>query len=169
MLGARGYVEGGRELHAQLPDLATVVVALGSGGTMAGLVAALGPEHVLGVHTGAVDDPRPVVADLVAGLTGRAPDPGALRIRDDQAGAGYGIQTDAVAEAMVAAARAEGIVLDPVYIGRAMAGLAAAVADGTVHSGRRTVFLHTGGLPGLFGHGVAAARAEALLETFHCG
>ncbi|MET9001842.1 pyridoxal-phosphate dependent enzyme [Amycolatopsis sp. NPDC004169] len=169
VLGARGYVEGGRELHAQLPDLDTVVVAVGSGGTMAGLVAALGPEHVLGVHSGAVDDPRAVVADLVAGLTGQELDPGVLRIRADQVGAGYGSQTDAVAEAMVTAARTEGIVLDPVYTGRAMAGLAAAVADGTVHSGQRTVFLHTGGLPGLFGHDVAVARAEALLEIFDRG
>jgi L-cysteate sulfo-lyase len=51
------------------------------------------------------------------------------------------------------------VVLDPVYTGRAMAGLAAAVANGTVRPGTRTVFLHTGGLPGLFGHPQALARA----------
>jgi L-cysteate sulfo-lyase len=48
VVGARGYVECGRELLAQAPDLVTVVVAVGSGGTMAGLVARLGTERVLG-------------------------------------------------------------------------------------------------------------------------
>jgi D-cysteine desulfhydrase len=50
------------------------------------------------------------------------------------------------------AARTEGIFLDPTYTARALAGLAALVADGRIKPGDRTVFLHTGGLPGLFGH-----------------
>ena len=58
-VGARGYVACARELQQQLPDLDTVVVALGSGGTMAGLVAALGPDKVLGIDTGAMPDPCP--------------------------------------------------------------------------------------------------------------
>lgn len=52
---------------------------------------------------------------------------------------------------MSTAARAEGLVVDPTYTGRAMAGLIAAATDGTLPPGR-VVFLHTGGLPGLFGH-----------------
>jgi D-cysteine desulfhydrase len=84
--------------------------------------------------------------------------------RLDQVGPGYPTQTDAVAAAMELAARTEGIVLDPVYTGRAMAGLVAAVADGTVRPGSRTVFLHTGGLPGLFGHPAALARAAGSLS-----
>ena len=55
-LSAEGYAEGGRELLRQLPDISTVVVAVGSGATMAGLVSVLGPERVLGVHCGAVTD-----------------------------------------------------------------------------------------------------------------
>jgi L-cysteate sulfo-lyase len=162
--GALGYVEAGDEIYAQVPDVETVVVALGSGGTMAGLVAALGPGSVLGVHTGAVDDPTAVVLGLLDGLD--CPPVGAadLRIRLDQVGPGYPTQTDAVAAAMELAARTEGIVLDPVYTGRAMAGLVAAVADGTVRPGSRTVFLHTGGLPGLFGHPAALARAAGSLS-----
>jgi L-cysteate sulfo-lyase len=156
--GALGYVEAARELHAQVPDLDTVVVALGSGGTMAGLVAELGADAVLGVHTGAVDDPAATVAGLLAGLASRVPAE-RLRIRLDQVGAGYATQTDAVADAMLLAARTEGLVLDPVYTGRAMAGLVAAAEDGTVRPGTRTVLLHTGGLPGLFGHPEALARA----------
>ncbi|MFD9736400.1 pyridoxal-phosphate dependent enzyme [Umezawaea sp. NPDC059074] len=157
-VGARGYVDGGRELLAQVPDVDEVVVAVGSGGTMAGLVVALGVDRVLGVHCGAVDEPGRVVANLVAGVDGAVVEP---RIRLDQVGAGYGVLSDPVMAALELTARTEGIVLDPVYTGRAMAGLVAAVREGSVAAGRRTVFLHTGGLPGLFGHPEAVARALA--------
>jgi L-cysteate sulfo-lyase len=162
--GAQGYVEAGEELLAQLPGLTTTVVAVGSGGTMAGLVVALGAERVLGVHCGAVPDPGRAVARLVGGLSGdqqTVP----LRLRFDQVGAGYSALTDQVSEAMLTAARTEGIVLDPVYTGRAMAGLIAAVREGDVHPGERTVFLHTGGLPGLFGHSGALAHTRSLVEA----
>ncbi|MFJ2651997.1 D-cysteine desulfhydrase family protein [Streptomyces sp. NPDC087420] len=166
VLAARGYAEAGRELLAQAPDLATVVVAMGSGGTMAGLVHALGADRVLGVDVGAVTDPGQVVSDFVAGLAGpgtRAPY--TLRLRRDQVGAGYAELTDGVMDALTVTARAEGVVLDPVYTGRAMAGLIAAVAEGDVRPGQRTVFLHTGGLPGLFGHGPAMARARSAVTA----
>jgi 1-aminocyclopropane-1-carboxylate deaminase/D-cysteine desulfhydrase-like pyridoxal-dependent ACC family enzyme len=65
-----------------------------------------------------------------------------------------------------AAARTEGIVLDPIYTGRALAGLIAAVRDGDIAPGQRTIFLHSGGLPGLFGHPAALAQAEAALIDF---
>ncbi|WP_066952540.1 D-cysteine desulfhydrase family protein [Streptomyces lushanensis] len=161
VLGARGYVECGRELLAQAADPRTVVVALGSGGTMAGLVAALGPERVLGVHCGAVPEPAATVSALVTGLTGTHCAPGDLRIALDQVGEGYGALTEPVMEALIRTARAEGTVLDPVYTGRAMAGLMAAVEAGGIAPGRRTVFLHTGGLPGFFGHRATLTRAEA--------
>ncbi|MFC8513778.1 D-cysteine desulfhydrase family protein [Streptomyces sp. NPDC057257] len=158
-LGVRGYVEGGQEVLAQLPDVAHVVVALGSGGTMAGLVGALGAERVLGVHCGAVDEPAATVAEL-AGV-----DPGSLRVRTDQVGAGYGVLHEPVLAAMRTAAATEGIVLDPVYTGRAMAGLFAAVRDGDIGPGQRTVFLHSGGLPGLFGHAEAVHRTVSALSS----
>ncbi|WP_351230736.1 D-cysteine desulfhydrase family protein [Streptomyces sp. NPDC002133] len=165
VLGARGYVECGRELLAQAPDLATVVVALGSGGTMAGLVDALGPARVLGVHCGAVDDPARTVSDLVCGLSGTACPPESLRLRLDQVGDSYGALTEPVMAALTLAARTEGIVFDPIYTGRAMAGLAQAVEDGDIVPGQRTVLLHSGGLPGLFGHPETLARAEAALKA----
>ena len=164
VLGAQGYVEAGEELLAQLPGLTTAVVAVGSGGTMAGLVFALGAEHVLGVHCGAVPDPEQVVGRLVGGLSGRQ-ETVRLRLRLDQVGPGYSALTDQVREAMLTAARTEGIVLDPVYTGRALAGLIAAVREGDVRPGERTVLLHTGGLPGLFGHPGAMAQASSLVET----
>ncbi|MFD3417908.1 D-cysteine desulfhydrase family protein [Streptomyces decoyicus] len=165
-LGAYGYAECGRELLGQAPELDTVVVALGSGGTMAGLVDALGPTRVLGVHCGAVDDPAGTVTGLVAGLSGAVLAPEALRLRLDQVGAGYGTLTDASMDALTLAGRTEGIVLDPVYTGRALAGLRAAVRDGSVTPGERTVFLHSGGLPGLFGHATAVARSQDALTDF---
>jgi L-cysteate sulfo-lyase len=146
--GALTYVEAGREILEQLPDVRHVVVAVGSGGTAAGLVTALGARRVLGVDVGATSDARGRVASLVTELGG---DPTALRLRSDQVGAGYSTLTDAVGAAMVLAARTEGLVLDPIYTGRALAGLVAAVRQGDVRPGERTALLHTGGLPGLFG------------------
>ncbi|MET9384797.1 pyridoxal-phosphate dependent enzyme [Streptomyces sp. NPDC002928] len=159
-LGALGYVRCGEELSEQVPDLERAVVALGSGGTMAGLVASLGPDRVLGVDTGALDDPLPVVAAFVADLLPEPVRPEQLQMRSDQVGSGYGNLTEAVKSALTVAARTEGIILDPIYTGRAMAGLIAAVEDGSIRPGRTTVFVHTGGLPGLFGHQAAVAYGE---------
>lgn len=157
--GALAYADAARELRAQLPGDSVSVVALGSGGTMAGLVAGLGSSNVLGVHVGAVSDPRAVTAGLVSAVTGEPVSPETLRVRIDQVGAGYSTLTEQAAEAIRLAARTEGIVLDPVYTGRAMAGLAAAVRDGDIGPETTVVFWHTGGLPGLFGHRDAAVIA----------
>ncbi|MEU0854046.1 D-cysteine desulfhydrase family protein [Streptomyces griseofuscus] len=159
-LGARGYARCGEELRAQLPGLRTAVVALGSGGTMAGLVAALGTGSVLGVDVGALADPAAAVVAFAAPLTSEEVTAERLRVRRDQVGAGYAALTEPVAEALRLAARTEGIVLDPTYTGRALAGLAAAVREGDVRPGEKTVFVHTGGLPGLFGHPAAVTAAE---------
>jgi L-cysteate sulfo-lyase len=148
VVGARGYVEAGEEILDQVPDVRHVVVSLGSGGTAAGLVAALGADRVLAVDTGATADPQERTARLIVGLGG---DPAGLRLRRDLVGDGYSTLPEPVAEALVLAARTEGVVLDPVYTGRALAGLVAAVRDGDVRPGERTVFVHTGGLPGVFG------------------
>ncbi|MGJ6961015.1 D-cysteine desulfhydrase family protein [Streptosporangium sp. G11] len=157
-LGAIGYVEAGHEIDGQLPAVRTVVCAVGSGGTMAGLVAALGADRVLGVDTGAMRDPRSAVARMASEASGVPVAEEQLRIRDDQLGDGYGLLSQTTAGAIHLAARTEGIVLDPTYTGRAMAGLVAAVKDGTIRPGETTVFLHSGGLPGLFGHPAARQR-----------
>jgi D-cysteine desulfhydrase len=166
VLGARGYVVCGRELLHQAPDLATVVTALGSGGTMAGLVHALGAGRVLGVDCGAIEQPAETVATLVGGLAGAAPDPTALRLRLDHVGAGYAVLTEPVMAALTVAARTEGLILDPIYTGRALAGLMSAVAEDGIKPGERTVLLHSGGLPGLFGHPGAVARSVRALSEF---
>jgi L-cysteate sulfo-lyase len=150
---AEAYVAAGRELTAQQADVRHVVVAVGSGGTMAGLVTALGADRVIGVDCGAVADARETVGDLVAAMRPDAhPAADELRLDRSQIGSGYEHMGPATRDALSLAARTEGIVLDPTYTGRAMAGLVGAVAAGRIRPGERTVFLHTGGLPGLFGH-----------------
>ncbi|WP_237571062.1 pyridoxal-phosphate dependent enzyme [Mycolicibacterium lacusdiani] len=91
-VGAHGYRIAAQEIVDDRPDVDHVVCALGSGGTMAGLVAGLGADRVLGVHTGAVYDPRVQVAGLLADM-GEVIDPAALRIRSDQVGDGYEVLT----------------------------------------------------------------------------
>jgi D-cysteine desulfhydrase len=149
---AQGYVDCARELSIELADFDHVVVAFGSGGTMAGLVAGLGADRVIGVDTGAVPDPLTTLDNLLAGMPGVTVRRAHLRIDGSQVGPGYGYLTDAVAAAIRLAARTEGLFLDPVYTGRALAGLASLAAAGRIRPGDRTIFVHTGGLPGLFGH-----------------
>jgi L-cysteate sulfo-lyase len=150
-IGARGYVDCGAEIEAALPGVRHVVTAVGSGGTMAGLVAHLGAGRVLGVDVGAIGDPDIRVAAMASALgTGIAP--GDLRMRRDQVGPGYGRVAEPAREALLAAARLEGIFLDPVYTAKALSGLAAEVREGGIGRDEPTVFVHTGGLPGLFGH-----------------
>jgi D-cysteine desulfhydrase len=145
---AQGYVDCARELSEQLPDFDRVVTAVGSGGTMAGLVAALGPERVFGVDAGAIADPHTTVAALVNEMPGAEVKVEDLQIDRGQVGDGYSALTERVREALKLAARTEGLFLDPTYTGRAMASMVA----GSVPRHGRTIFLHSGGLPGLFGH-----------------
>jgi D-cysteine desulfhydrase len=166
-VGALGYVRAAAELQEQavaaFGDAAgaaagagpeVVVVADGSGGTHAGLAAGLGDlDLVLGVDVGArpdLDDVVPAKAEEVARLAGLDGPRGTVRVDHDQVGGGYGAATDGCREAVLLAARQEGLVLDPVYTGKAMAGLIAARADGRIGPATRTVFVHTGGMPALF-------------------
>lgn len=157
-VGAIGYRDAGTELLGQDPSVGRVVVAVGSGGTMAGLVVALGAERVLGVDTGAMADPAPAVARMASELSGRPLEAQELLIDRSLLGPGYGSVTDEVLDALQLAARTEGIVLDPTYTARAMAGLIRAARSGEIRAGSRTVFWHTGGLPGLLGHRDALDR-----------
>ena len=152
-LGALGYVRCAVEILAQAPHTDLVVVASGSGGTHSGLAAGLGDHaRVHGVDVGA----RPRIAAYVQDLAARAaalaelpPPVGEAVVDNTQVGAGYAAHTDACREAIAMAARLEGVVLDPVYTGKAMAGLIAAARRGELGAAR-VVFVHTGGLPGLF-------------------
>ena len=153
-LGSLGYVTCARELLDDLPELSLVVVASGSGGTHAGLAAGLGHHaRVLGVDVGARPDLAAHVARLAAStatLAGVAAPAGQPCIDTTQIGPGYAMPTDGCREAVHLAARIEGLVLDPTYTGKALAGLIAARRRGHIAPSTHTVFMHTGGLPSLF-------------------
>jgi D-cysteine desulfhydrase family pyridoxal phosphate-dependent enzyme len=157
VIGALGYVAAADELQSQLdrvdaPD-ALVVVADGSGGTHAGLVAGLGDHaRVLGVDVGTRPDLDETVAAKaveVAAAAARPAPRGDVRVEHEFFGAGYGAPTEGCREALDLAARCEGLLLDPVYTGKALAALIGRCREGSLGD-RPLVFLHTGGTPALF-------------------
>jgi len=157
-VGALGYVRAAAELREQAAalfgDIELVVTAAGSGGTHAGLAAGLGDLGlVLGVDVGArsdLDTAVPAKAAEAAALAGLPAPAGTVRVDHQRVGRGYGAPTDECRRAVRLAARTEGLLLDPVYTGKALAGLIAAREQGSVGPATPTVFLHTGGLPALF-------------------
>lgn len=164
--GVCAYADAVDELRAQLDGTSVdwVVVADGSGGTHAGLLAGFGADvQVLGVDVGTrpdLDDVVPRLAHEAAARTSRKAPPERAIIDHERFGDGYGASTDDSLEAMRLAARLEGLVLDPVYTGKAMAGLVAAIRDERFTSRDTVVFWHTGGAPALF-----ASRYAAVLGT----
>ena len=152
-IGQLGYVRAALEVREQLPHTALIATADGTGGTHAGLVAGWGDHAaVLGVDVGTRPDLDVVVpreAAAAAELAGRPAPGGTCRIDHDQIGDGYGAPTRGCREALDLAARLEGLLLDPVYSGKAMAGLIAAVRGGHVPTEGAIVFVATGGLPAL--------------------
>lgn len=172
-IGVWGYVAASGELAMDFAANAIaprhLVVATGSGGTQAGLTAGLRafglPCEVLGVAV--CDDAawfrNKVHADLVAWKEryGVAMDLGQLNIRvsEDYIGAGYGRASAAVFATIAQAARLEGLVLDPVYTGKAFHGMLEEIRAGRLCEADDIVFVHTGGIFGLF-----AQRAEAMRE-----
>jgi D-cysteine desulfhydrase len=147
-------VRAAEELAVQVPDVEVVVVADGSGGTHAGLVAGFGDHaRVLGVDVGT----RPGLAEAVtataveaAAMAGLPAPVGSCQLDGERIGDGYGAPSAEARRALDLAARLEGLVLDPVYTGKAMAGLIAAVGDGRIGTTGSIVFVHTGGMPALF-------------------
>ncbi|MFZ4519914.1 MAG: D-cysteine desulfhydrase family protein [Microthrixaceae bacterium] len=164
-VGTLGYVGAGLELAAQLRDLprpaAAVVLAVSTGGTLAGLLTGLRGAGcavpVLGVDVyRPAERTRPAVRELLDGVTellsATAPADDEVHLDDRFLGPGYGIPTEAMREAVELAARTEGLLLDPVYSGKAMAALLAWGRSGRFGDDGPVVFLHTGGAPGLFAY-----------------
>jgi L-cysteate sulfo-lyase len=165
-VGALGYVTAALELCEQANvaglDIDLLVTATGSTGTQAGLLAGLeGCRSGIPVLGICVRSPRPVQEEKVHALAQRTADllgtPGTVArdrvvANDDYVGGGYGVPTDGMMEALELVARTEGIVLDPVYSGKAMAGLIDLVRRGHFAPEDNVVFLHTGGAVGLFGY-----------------
>lgn len=165
-IGALGYVVCALEMVDQFNnqgiDVACVVHATGSAGTQAGLVAGLEGSRsripVLGIGVRA---PREAQETNVYNLAVKTADllgvPGAVsresvKANCDYVGAGYGLPTPGMVEAVTLLARLEGILLDPVYSGKGMAGLIDLCRKGYFKKGENVVFVHTGGAVGLYGY-----------------
>ncbi len=165
-IGALGYVNAAIELVGQANDIGLdidhIVHATGSAGTQAGLVAGLTAIRsgipVLGVSVRANTTAQEVaVLDLALATADHIGATGCLTaddvvVDDDQVGPGYGLATDAMVDAMRLVARTEGIVLDPVYSGKAMAGLIDRIRRGAYDRAEHVVFLHTGGAQSVSAH-----------------
>ncbi len=164
-LGCLGYVQAAAEIDSQVEALGlenvTVVTAMGTGGTLAGLAAGfalLGSRHrVLGIDVGKLWKGCPAsiacLAEETCTLLGErhafAPKDIPL-IEERYVGAGYGTPSPEGNAALRWVAECEGIFLDPVYTGKAMAGLLDLIAQGYFGRAATVIFLHTGGIPGLF-------------------
>lgn len=165
VVGCLGYVEAARELHEQVMarglEKVTMVTAVGSGGTLAGLMAGLkllnSSVNLLGIDVGKLWKTFPasiarLAGELCAALGQRHTFTAAdvPIIERQYVGPGYAAFTDEVAVAMRTLAANEGIILDPVYTGKAFAGLLDLVGNGRFAADENIIFLHTGGLPGLW-------------------
>lgn len=159
-LGALGYEAAFQEFLSQQVRADWIVVASSSGGTQAGLV--LGAKRagwkgkVLGIS---IDEPQKHLQEVVAAIATDAADrlgeslkitPDEVLVNADYLGQGYGILGAPEIEAIQLFARSEGLLLDPVYTGRAAAGLIDLARKGVFQRGETVLFWHTGGTPALF-------------------
>jgi D-cysteine desulfhydrase family pyridoxal phosphate-dependent enzyme len=167
--GCLGYVLAALEIHEQVEELGmtdelvTVVTAAGTGGTLAGLMAGFklvgSQANVLGIDIGKLWKSFPAsIARLANDLCLALGKPGRFRpdktplIEDRYAGPGYARISAEVPDAMKLLAQMEGIVLDPVYTGKAFAGLIDMIASGRFTKDEHLIFLHTGGYPALWAY-----------------
>lgn len=170
-LGALGYVDGAREIVSQMDQASLqfdeIVVATGSGATHAGLLFGLRAMGcnipVIGAcvrRTKELQTPRIIercteIADLLK--IDNPVDPSDVTITDDALAPGYGKLNDSAVEAITLSAHKEGIILDPVYTAKSMAGFI--VRARCSKPDQNLLFIHTGGQPAIFGY-------ESDLEPF---
>lgn len=165
-VGALGYVACAEELLFQSSQqrlrIDHIVHATGSTGTQAGLVTGLTATHsqipLLGISVRALKAKQEENVYALAqrtwqllGIPGELPR-SAVQVNSDYVGKGYGIPTEGTLEALRLLAQLEGILLDPVYSGKGMAGLIDLIRQGHFRADENIVFIHTGGSAGLFGY-----------------
>ena len=165
-IGALGYVDCALELMWQANSegivIDHVVHATGSAGTQAGLITGLKATNskipLLGIG---VNAPRDVQEEKVYKLAVETSEyvgaPGVVQREDivancDYVGEGYGIPTTTMNDAVMLLARLEGLLFDPVYSGKGLAGMIDLTGKGFFAGVRNIVFVHTGGVAGLFGY-----------------
>jgi D-cysteine desulfhydrase len=165
-LGCLGYVRAVAELAAQAAErnlrIDAMVVAAGSTGTLAGILLgarlSMPNTRVYGVSV----SPRAAAGKRkCARIAGEAaerlgldwrPTAAEIPIDDRWLGPAYGVPTPEGLDAIRLAARTEGLLLDPVYTGKALAGTRGLAAEGSLRTEETVVFWHTGGAPALFAH-----------------
>lgn len=165
VLGGLGYVRAALELHRQAQaeglENAWVMLAVGTGGTLAGLWAGLtllrSPLRLLGLDIGALWKDFPAtIAHLAERICARLGEPHRFSraevplIERTYVGSGYGVPSPSGNEALRRLAQTEGILLDPIYTAKAFAGMLELSEKGQLGKEEPVIFLHTGGLPALF-------------------
>ena len=167
--GAAGYLEAAVELLAQANAMSVridaIVHASTSGGTQSGLYTGTkltqSGVQVIGISAG---PRREVVVKRVLGIVTELaellelqwrPHPDDLIVHDEYVGERYGVPTPECLDAIRVVARTEGVLLDPVYTGKAMAGLMGLIAKEQFRPEQNVVFWHTGGQPAVFAHAAA--------------
>jgi D-cysteine desulfhydrase len=163
-MGATGYVACAEEMLAQTFDLGInidrIICASGSAGTHAGLVTGFYGNNsnipVIGINVSRPkEEQEELVYDLVqstakhVGVNSDIP-PEAVVCFDEYVGPGYSLPTPGMAEATRMLARLEGVLIDPVYTGKAMAGLIDLARKGYFSDEENVLFVHTGGSPALY-------------------
>ncbi|MGB8252598.1 MAG: D-cysteine desulfhydrase family protein [Anaerolineaceae bacterium] len=158
--GVAAYAYALQELLIQQDSIDWLVLASSSGGTQAGLLIGAGMcgwhGKILGIS---VDEPESILIKHVQELVSAGSSkmnlntklsPTSIRINDNYLGEGYGVMGQPEKEAIQLFAKQEGIILDPVYTGRAAAGLIDLIGQGFFKKDEKVVFWHTGGTPALF-------------------
>lgn len=165
-VGALGYVDCGIEMLRQFDEhqlsVDHIVTATGSAGTHAGLVVGLRASGsqlpILGIGVNAPQDVQEERVYKLAVETATKVAAADCVVRDDivadcdYIGPGYGKPTESMNEAVLMLARFEGLLFDPVYSGKALAGMIDYIRKGQFAKGQNVVFLHTGGSAGLFAY-----------------
>jgi len=166
-IGVQGYIQAMQELRDQNLQPDWIVLASSSGGTQAGLI--LGAQQtgfsgrILGIS---VDKSEEELESLIAKLASQTAawlgidkkiESEDVLVNDAYCQAGYGVLQPVETEAIRLFARTEGILLDPVYTGRAAAGLIDLIRKGFFSPDETVLFWHTGGIPALFAEPYASA------------
>jgi L-cysteate sulfo-lyase len=165
-VGALGYVNCALEILHQANQqqlvIHHIVHATGSAGTQAGLVTGLRATHsgipVLGIGVNASREAQEEkVYQLALETADHIGAAGCVQREDVIAncayvGEGYGVPTDGMREALLLLARLEGLLFDPVYSGKGLAGMIDLIRQGQFKEDENILFIHTGGSAGLFGY-----------------
>ena len=166
-IGVQGYIQAMHELQAQQLQPDWIVLASSSGGTQAGLVLGAKQTGFLGRILGiSVDKPADELMQTIMALANQTAawlgidkkiESEDVLVNGAYCQAGYGILQPAEVEAIRLFARTGGILLDPVYTGRAAAGLIDLIRKGFFSPNETVLFWHTGGIPALFAEPYASA------------